>query len=247
MNRKSKLIFYLIIIIFAVNTTGCDDRSSVASGFIDPPTISLRPQLQTSLDSSVKTLNDSVKLSNPNFAYYPFWIDANENQSGNIQLLTFKNNTGNGFLMFNADTILSGGAIPLIGNSTLVRYYPTAQGNSKTTFIITNRINQSDSAFLNLVVFNNLPPVAVLNVSYLGQADPYEYEFDGSGSYDADASFGGMITQYDFIINGVAAIQTVTPVVKYIFPGPGSYIIQLKVQDNDGAFSPVVQSQLTVN
>jgi hypothetical protein len=252
MNVKRKIynLFNLsLLLILIITTTGCDDRSDVANQLFDAPLISLRPQLQTDLDSSVKTITDSVKLSNPSLAYYPFWIDVNGNQTGNgnLQLLTFKNSVGNGFLMFNNDTILSGGAIPLVGNSTLVRYYPNLQGNTKTTFIVTNRIKESDSAFLNLVAFNNLPPVANLKVNFLGQADPYEYELDASGSYDVDANFGGQITQYDFIVNGAAAIQTITPTIKYIFPAPGNYIIQLKVQDNDGAFSQVVQNQITVN
>lgn len=119
---------------------------------------------------------------------------------------------------------------------------PKQTGNNEIKFIAEDRFNEKTEVTLNLYVFDNLKPVAVLENRSITTR---EYEFSGQGSFDQDERFGGAIAGYEFTIDGVS-FQTPSPTVRHVFARPGTYVIRLRVLDNNNAFSDEVETRLTV-
>lgn len=218
---------------------GCDDRADGLKGFNDPPTIMIGPQS----GGGAKSLTDSVKLSQRQFAYFPFTLaiaDLNEN----IKLVSMQVLAGSGYVLHNQDTIRD--TVRVIGNKGIYSFVPQQVGKTEVSFIVRDYFNQADSARLQLYVFDNLSPVAALVANYSGVNSPREYLLDASASYDADRSFGGTIQQYLFSVNNVRIATTTMAVIPYIFAGPGLYTLTLQVMDNDNTLSKPATIQINV-
>lgn len=119
---------------------------------------------------------------------------------------------------------------------------PKQTGDNEIRFVAEDRFNQKTEVILNLYVFDNLKPVAMLESRSITTR---EYEFSAAGSYDRDERFGGKISGYEFTIDGVS-FQTPSPTVRHVFPRPGTYVIRLRVLDNNSAFSDEVETRITV-
>lgn len=230
----------LIALCGLLAAAGCDDRKDGLKGFNDPPTISLKAERG---GPESKDLRDSVKLSNAEYAYMPFVMRISD-PNQNIKHVRMTVLSGTGVLHFRDETTRD--TVRIVENIGTYRFAPDNAGTVIARFVVTDYFNASDSATLQLHVFQNLPPVAALETRYLGSADKNEYLLDGSGAYDADHDFGGQVHQYIFSVNNVIVAETTTPAIPYIFPGPGTYTVTLQVQDNDGAASKPVSLQLQV-
>lgn len=228
--------FFLLFFLMA-----CDDRKEGLQGFNDPPVILLKAERG---GAETHELKDSVKLSNTRFAYMPFIIrisDPNEN----IKHVRMSMLTGTGELQFRDEVTKD--TVRIVNNVGTYRFVPSAPGTAIIRFVVTDYFNATDSATLQLYCFNNLPPVAgVEDPKYLGAADKYEYLLSASTSYDADASFGGVVAKYIFSVNNAKIAASTLPAIPFIFPGPGQYLITVQVQDNDGAFSKPLSLQWTI-
>ncbi|TWF31758.1 hypothetical protein FHW36_11852 [Chitinophaga polysaccharea] len=224
----------LLLLIFSLFLLACENRKDGLKDFNDPPEILLKDQRG---GQATHQLTDSVKLSKPAFAFMPLIIHVND-ANMNIRGITMATLSGDGYLQYIdqkiTDTIAV--TIPESGEG-IYRYYPAHTGAVKVKFTVTDVFGLQDASTMQLYVFNNLPPVAALEVRYLGVADRYEYIFDGSGSYDADRSFGGVISSYIFYVNNVKVAETTTPANPYIFSSAGTYTVKLQVKDNDGDLS----------
>ena len=234
MQRITQMLF--VAILFA----SCDDRYSSLKDFNDKPNITLQAEKGLQI---TKFLKDSVKLSKQEFAYMPFIINI-EDPNSNIRDVVYQPLQGAGQLIYRGEQI--SGVIPVIGNKGIYKFIPQGTGLVTIRFIVTDRFNQSDSATMQLTVFNNLPPTANLYTVPVQGGKTYEYQFDASGSFDTDHSFGGIITKYIFFI-GNERIETVQPTIPYIFSGPGTYTVRLQVMDNDGATSREVTQLIQFN
>lgn len=230
----------LICCTGAMFAVSCDDRADGLKGFNDPPSIVLQAQRG---GAETDLLIDSVKLSNPAFSYMPFIIRI-EDLNKNIKHVLMDVVAGSGYLQYREDSTRD--TVRIIDDKGIYRFVPEYAGNMTIRFVVTDYFGEADSAELRLYVFNNLPPVAALTVSYLGTADQYEYLFDASGSFDNDRSFGGVVSKYVFTVNNVRIAETVTPAIPYIFPSPGSYTCKVQVTDSDGAVSKEVTQQIQV-
>lgn len=235
----------IITIIILIGCIACDDRSDALNDLNDPPTISLQPEMG---GEETKNMEDSVKFSKPEFAFSPFFITTYD-PNQNIRSVTYRALIGRGSIYFKnelmKDTIAMPTSIESAVTKVLVKFVPQQVGITNVLFIVEDRVGRKDSAHLKITAFNNLEPVAMLNVNSLEIVDPYEYSFDASASFDQDAKFGGIITRYLFTINS-EKIETIQPSIKYIFPAPGTYTVRLRVRDNDDALSSEVTKQITV-
>lgn len=218
---------------------GCDDRADGLAGFNDPPIILIGPQL----GGSAKSLTDSIKFSQPQFAYFPFRLEISD-PNENIKLVSMQVLAGSGYVLHNQDTTRD--TVRVIGNKGIYSFVPQQLGKTEVSFIVRDYFNQADSAHLQLYVFDNLAPVAAVAVNYSGVNSQREYLLDGSASYDADHSFGGTIVQYLFSVNNVRVASTTMPVIPYIFAGSGLYAVTLQVMDNDNTLSKPVTIQINV-
>lgn len=218
---------------------GCDDRTDGLKGFNDPPTILIGPQL----GSTAKRLTDSIKFSQPQFAYLPFALEISD-PNENIKLVSMRVLTGSGYVLHNQDTIYD--TVRVTGNKGIYSFVPLQLGKTEVSFVVKDYFNQADSASMQVYVFDNLPPVAAIAANYSGINSQREYLLDGSASFDADHSFGGTIVQYLFSVNNVRIAASTKPVIPYIFAGPGINTIALQVMDNDSRLSKPANIQINV-
>jgi hypothetical protein len=115
-----------------------------------------------------------------------------------------------------------------------VIWTPTAPGASLLHFTMVDDNKEIREVFLNVATFDNLPPVARLQITSINQIASSEYLFDAGNSYDKDGPYGGYIANYQFTI-GDKVFSTTSSSMKWIFTAPGTYIVGLKVTDGDGA------------
>ncbi len=83
--------------------------------------------------------------------------------------------------------------------------------------------------------FNNAPPVAKITIKTKTPRATQNVEFDGSGSTDREARFGGGIVEYRWTFSDGAATTTSTPTVAHAFPKEGDASATLVVVDRQGA------------
>lgn len=236
----------LYIIFFAALLSGCDDRYQILEEFNSAPSIRLvaqTPGKNAVLDKNGDIISDSVKMSGSG-NYYPFTVVVDD-PDRNIGDVYYVAESGSGDLIVYTDTVSENAVIPLIDYSMTLKFKPTTEGQVKLLFHVTDRQHLSDTATLTLTTFKNLPPIGSLNPSYVGESSPYEYNIDASGSYDADHDFGGYIKEYIYNIDN-EVIKTTRKSIKYIFPSPGTYNVQLQVKDNDDVLSTIISKQIIV-
>jgi hypothetical protein len=237
MGNMAKWVFILLLIIVAA---GCDDRATGLKSFNDAPKIVLQAQRG---GPETQLLIDSVKISDPAFAYMPLIIRV-EDPNKNIKHVIMRVLSGAGYLQYRDDQTTD--TVRIIGDRGIYRFVPAHAGSITVRFVVTDYFNVTDSATLQLYVFDNLPPVGSLEVTHLGAADKYEYLFDASGAYDADNSFGGVIKRYVFSVNNIKVAETLTPAIPYIFPAGGIYTCKVQVWDNNGAASKEISLPVQV-
>ncbi|WP_020531069.1 PKD domain-containing protein [Flexithrix dorotheae] len=124
-------------------------------------------------------------------------------------------------------------------------YRPGRVGNNEIKIIAKDEFGATSNIFLNLIVYENLPPVAMYAYTKKGIIRPGHFEFSGAPSYDQDEKYGGDIVHYQFEIDGVE-IPSPDPIVEYIFQEEGQHEIKLKVQDNDGEWSEELRELITI-
>lgn len=237
-------IFYLAALLFLLSS--CDDRYKILGTFNSAPSIRLvaqTPGTGAVRDGNGNIISDSVKISGTD-NYYPFTVIVDDPDK-NIGDVNYTADSGSGDLIVYGDTVAENSVIPLIDYSMTLKFKPLTEGQIKLRFYVTDRQRLSDTATLTLTTFKNLAPKGSLNTSYLGENSPYEYNLDASGSYDSDHNFGGFIKEYVYTIDN-EVITTTRSSIKYIFPSPGTYNVQLQVKDNDNELSTIISKQITV-
>lgn len=137
------------------------------------------------------------------------------------------------------------GALDLSSNMQLEVRFITSSA-ATITIILFDQLGGRVEKSLRIIVAQNLSPVALMSFSKLSQNDPREYEFSGSNSYDADADLGGEVAYYEWTIGGVVFVVD-HAAIRYIFPNSGTYIVRLRVRDNDGAWSTQISENVSVD
>ena len=218
-----------ILLFLSLTAVSCSDRYEYFEKVNQPPSLYFVKN-----NDLTPELTDSIKISR--HPYYPIKIQVTDSTS-EIASLKFEVARGNGE-MFYKNNVLKSNNLNTHNSSISLKWVPADSGVHELAFIATDRFKKSKKATLRLFCFNNLPPVARLNVIPLQKESRFEYLLDASESYDQDQNWGGYIISYRFQINGVT-ISTTEPSVKYIFPSPGTYSVYLSVKDEQGELSDV--------
>jgi hypothetical protein len=233
MHLKNILVIGLLAIVFL---SACRKKKDEAG---KPNTDGKAPSIEINGDV---LLRDTFKFSNAFTYNFTFNVkDDQEKRELTISkldeaLVIYKNNIIN-----NGATDLSGVVQGSIG------FRPLRAGFFAFSLTVKDPQGLSASALVELNALANQLPVAKLNARQTNQDAPLQVSIDAAASFDADARWGGRVTQYEYLVEGFYTTQTTRSKIEFIYPKPGSYRIGVRVQDNDGAWSPMVYQQITVN
>ena len=230
----------LIAIWFTI--ISCDQRKDLFNELNDAPIVNFNgTDGFTVLSDSMKTLFD-IKSEVDRYPITLSVFDVNEN----ITTVEYRRIEGSGILY--ADGVeISDDKLPVSDNGTLnFEYEPLTYGKHVFRIVVTDSFNETANVEIELVVFENLSPVAVYNWSVIGEFGKYHYVIDASESFDRDEKYGGRIILYEFTVEG-RLFRIGQSSFNHIFPSAGSYPIRVRVQDNNGVFSTYSDQVITIN
>lgn len=213
---KNKIYFLLIIITGVFYS--CDSTDDCFSDDNTTPEIDYKAVGETSYTNFD---TDSAKLSEDHYDLY-FSITDEETLDLNIETdLRYEIDSTNSYVRFALDD----------------------EGTYPIVLSCTDGWNVSDSKSLDLIIYDNLIPVASLSLT---QIDGREYKIDASDSYDQDQDDGGEIALYRYYVNDIEIDKTYHSSIKYIFPENDTYEVSLQVKDNDDQWSEITSQTITI-
>lgn len=236
---RKKFLYLPILLIVIVSA--CSDRIDGFREFNSKPFIQfVRTQADTT--ALLNSLTDSIRFYSDSATYYNVRLriaDANENlyrcqiliDSGRIQA-------------YYKGEIMSYPSLRIDQEFVDLSLIPQQVGKNNITFKLEDKYNETSEAKLELFVFDNLLPVAAFSTDSLNSATR-EYSFDATASYDQDQNYGGQVVAYEWNINGFV-FTTPKPIIKHVFSSAGTYLIRLRVMDNNRAYSQIVERRITI-
>lgn len=230
--RKLSRYFWLIAVI-----TACSDREKAILGYNSAPQI----MLVDADNNEHITFDDSLRFSDEPASFYNVKLKMSD-QDQNLWRCQVVLDSGRvtGYYQGMEMKLPS---VRVDQEVVELSISPKQTGLNQITFVAEDRFNVKAEAVLNLFVFSNLKPVAVLESRAV---NGNEYEFSGQRSYDQDERFGGQVSGYEFTIDGVT-FKTPSPTVRHIFARPGTYIVRLRVLDNNNEFSEEIESRIIID
>ena len=98
-----------------------------------------------------------------------------------------------------------------------------------------------------IIVFDNLTPVPVISLEEnQNKVTELERIISAENSYDKDYKYGGRIIQYEYTIENEAPVVSSKSKILYIFPKKGSYLLSLRVKDNNNVWSDIVTKRINI-
>lgn len=243
MKNFRNLIKLQMIIIIITGFISCDDKIRELEELDSPPTFMyFRKSSITWEKPSQEPIIDSAKVYNDkNNASYPAIIKVINNLNNlthiniigsNPQSNIFINNN----LYENSYSTESDKDINLAFRSHIA----TTQDFIISSYDI---FNKSYEMKFKITFKENKPPKPVLKL-VLTNGNNFNYQLRGDSSFDIDNAIGGMIVQYQFIIDN-NIINTSEPNINHFFK-KGSHTIQFRVKDNDDVWSDYLTQNLQV-
>jgi hypothetical protein len=191
----------------------CDDSKDFYTNNNKAPIIAIKKYGDS--NDFKTTINDSLKINND----YKLEVYLSDDYSIKKLTINYLPDT------FDGDFLLN-------DNNSLIQITPKSVNLYPVQIICNDMYGKSDTAFLNLEVFKNLSPVASFEYSLMGDY----LKLDFKGCYDLDEKYGGKIVQYELSVNDVI-INTDKDVLYVDINPEETYILKLRVKDNDGAWS----------
>lgn len=198
----------ILTILFIASLFSCNNRDDYFSKDNNPPQITISK-------GSIPfegTIKDTIKLGGS--TVYNYFIKDEEKNL----FLSVSNNRNQDEVSIKKSTI------EIIGKQ---------EGSFNVDLISTDYFGAIGKRTLDIVVLKNLLPTSNFKVSKIGLASPNEIEVDASESF----SSGEEIVLYEFDLHNYI-VRSETPKVRYIFGTKGQKKITVKVQDNNGDWSP---------
>ncbi len=109
----------------------------------------------------------------------------------------------------------------------------TTEGLKRFTIVAKDEYGKGGAASLEFVSIKNLPPVAKMDVTVVGER---EIEVNAESSYDKDQRFGGGIKYFKYDLNGYK-FESYSNRAKYKFSTGGVKVIKVIVVDTDNVES----------
>lgn len=242
---KTRKIFSIVGLLAFVSLTACvDDRFSSLNVLNEEPVIYISTEDDDVVTDSMKV---SLKHGTEEYAFSVKYYD-----NGGARVSSISAQVDGGELLQNGTTV--GNSLDLTTSSEIEGSVPLVFKNQGLTvsrlysinFTVRDASGSSDQVTLQVVAFNNLPPVGTFTFEKLATTSAYEYQFDARQSKDLDEKFGGAIQAYRWKINGANEFYTTNGLIRHVFPGPGGYEMELTAFDNDGASSTPIKKLVTV-
>jgi len=223
----------IAFILIMCSFLGCDQGTA---DYIEE--LNNAPLINLGNGSEKPVVSDSIKVNldfknDPDF--YQIKLSVTD-ENNNLSRIEYTQLEGIGVLLQEGDTLRNNSIAVNSDDQLKFEYYPQNYGNH--TFLLTafDAFETSSSARIELVSFENLPPVAVFDVSRIGQLSPFHYKIDASESYDRDERFGGRIVEYQYTILD-RKFELLTDEMEFIFPSEGTYRVFVRVRDTNDALS----------
>jgi hypothetical protein len=118
-------------------------------------------------------------------------------------------------------------------------------GKATINITITDPFLQTKTFPLTINTIENRLPVAVATITDLGVEGEYHMEIDASSSYDADEIYGGGIITYEYEIVGEDKVEITASKYRQALSSGDTCTIQIRVQDNDGEWSPITSYEFS--
>lgn len=218
------LIFWLLGLVIL----SCDTRLESLSRYNEAPYILVDGE-------AVDFVSDTMKARQG--VYYDLrvsFFDPNDNIS-NIEYQVFSEAFGD---------LLSNGRLA-DGSYTLgdvIEYAPLTTGQHIFSITVKDKFDKFSSVDYDLLVLENQVPVTVVNVIENSQ---FSRTVDASGSFDPDQDLGGGILNYEFVFAGDTTVGLQSSQT-YEFATTGIFRVQVRVQDNNEAWSDSELLQLVI-
>ena len=218
-----------LISVLAVLLTACDSTYEDLHKINRDPRITFT-YLSNELTSTLDSVKNSSRLKTPYDQYFTVEDDDN-----NLVEVYYKVRSGTGNVFSNGNYTNR----TLSKNSNGIyhlQYRPKGLGYHQIEVYALDQLNGETKVTIDLISFDNIKPVARLDVTPKRLLGKYEYRINGSESFDVDGIYGGAIELYQFNINS-QVIELRQPELSYVFGGEDIYSIGLRVMDNDGVWS----------
>ncbi|MEM6525503.1 MAG: hypothetical protein AAF693_17010 [Bacteroidota bacterium] len=188
-------------------------------------------------DSLKKSRNDKIFMKDVKI----FYSDINQN----VREVRINSVTNDVFLI-QEDTVLIDKELVAISDtdSVTLSILCYEEGFKQLEFTIVDDFDRRSSATLRLLVFDNLLPVVIYEVTV--DRENNLVTFDLTKSYDADANFGGQIREYELIFNGETLIKPVPEFTVLTSITQRVYDYALRVTDNNGESSLIITDRLNL-
>jgi len=223
--------------------SSCDERGQLFEELNDAPVVNFNgTDGFVALSDSMKTILGEIKVDVERYSITINVFDVNDN----ISTVEYRRLEGNGNLYNNGEEITDD-KLPLAENGDVTfEYEPLVYGRHLFQIVVSDSFDETANVEIELIVFENLSPVAVYNSSVVGEFDKYHWRIDASESFDRDSKYGGAIIQYEYTVEGVLR-RTGDNVKEHIFPAPGTYPVRVRVMDNNGVWSAYVDDNVVIN
>jgi len=210
---RNFLLMGLLVAIAVTVLYGCDDRKDPFQTADVPPTIKVRTNNLYYTDN----LKDTAK-KNTDYTVITNIVWSDKVNSIKPMIVT-----------------TSGTATGTVKNDSTIVISGFSSGINQLKITAKDYFDKENSALITIQAIDNMIPVARIRVA---RKNGFAVTFDGSGSYDQDEKWGGKIVSYNWAFDGVACSNHSANITQVF--SSGAHLIDLKVQDNDGAWSAFV-------
>ncbi len=231
-----KKIYYILLVMLV----SCNTSSDYLEGISTNPLIILSNGGKEIVDT-VKTTVHALS----NYSTIPFIIKGNT-LAKKVSIMEVYN-TGSGYTDTTVKFYLNSSKIELSRESILefdvlngsneIRILKNNWGYSWFKIKVKDSFDKSDEFLYKVYQFRNIDPVISWKFVERKVLSPYEYTIDASASYDPDAKYGGKIDTFMYKVSEDLLIKNTESKLNWIFPGPGTYNVEVTIKDNDGAFT----------
>jgi hypothetical protein len=234
--RKQIIIILVIVIAFA-SCTSDNDYFEINAGEFSVSFIN-------ESGDTIQNFTDSIKINTQtqrsitvmlSGAINEYYVSVDEKYTGSL-----------GSILLNGNSVDHGESIFVDGKYFTLGIIADQAKKYEGYLVIGD--NTDDKIFpFSIVAFENMLPVAKLNISKLALNSPYEISIDATQSFDQDNKFGGEIVEWEYTIGNFYTYTTTEySSIYHILPTSGSYTISLRVRDNDGAWSNTIYETVTL-
>jgi hypothetical protein len=233
----------IICIVTVITALSCDSSIDLFKSKNDPILFEIRTNDGIYDYARYERYTDSVKINQPRTIHLTITDDMTE-----LSLSAwFDKGENNVSITLDNDTIISDHNYTILAGKRMnINIVGQRAGEVTGQFRFVDYYNESLSLLFSLTVFDNLSPICKMDIKEIKELSEYEYFIDLSKSFDGDARFGGGIDTYEYKIGNYYYLTTERSAIYHIFPTTGSYDIKCRVKDNDGAWSDVVTTKITV-